>query len=176
MHFNKIYHISEKYKVRLEAECNNLNIIKTLLLRQFEEMVELIKGKIVYTSPAPSDKHQVISGNFYSYIHTFLKRKPCKVFSAPYNVRLTQTVDDRQVTTVVQPDLCIICYPNKRDKRGCLGAPDMIIEILSPNTAEKDVRTKFDLYEESGVLEYWIVDPLEELADVFVLKECKYIW
>ena len=141
---------------------------------QFDTMVELIRGKIVKMSPAPSDRHQVLSGNLHFEIAKFLKKQPCKVFSAPYDVRLTRNLNDQEITTVVQPDICIICDPSKRDERGCNGAPDLIIEILSPVTAKKDVRDKFELYEEAGVLEYWIVDPLENLLDVFILKNYKY--
>ncbi len=83
-------------------------------------------------------------------------------------------MNDNEITTVVQPDLCIICDPSIRDERGCNGAPDLIIEILSPSTSKKDVKNKFEIYEESGVKEYWIVDPIEELVDVFVLKDNKY--
>ena len=139
-----------------------------------EGMVELIRGKIVKMSPAPSDRHQVLSGNLYGSLFQFLKKKPCKVFHAPYDVRLTRSLNDTEVITVVQPDICIICDSSKRDERGCNGAPDLIIEILSPATSRKDVKDKFELYEEAGVLEYWIVDPLENLLDVFVLKENKY--
>jgi Uma2 family endonuclease len=141
---------------------------------QFTDMVELIKGKIFKMSPAPSDKHQVLSGNIHRDIASFLKKKPCKVFHAPYDVRLTRTLNDSEVTTVVQPDICIICDQTKRDERGCNGAPDFIIEILSPATSKKDVRDKFDLYEEAGVREYWIIDPIDEIVDVFILKENKY--
>lgn len=141
---------------------------------QFEGMVELIRGKIVKMSPAPSDRHQVLSGNLYGAFFQFLKKQPCKVFSAPYDVRLRRNLNNQEVTTVVQPDICIICDPSKRDERGCNGAPDLIIEILSPATARKDVKDKFELYEEAGVLEYWIMDPLENLLDVFVLQNNKY--
>lgn len=141
---------------------------------KIDGMVEIIKGKIFKMSPSPSDKHQLLSGNLYGEIFYFLKTRPCKVFHAPYDVRLTRTQNDSEVTTVVQPDICIICDQSKRDERGCNGAPDLIIEILSPATSRKDVRDKFDLYEESGVLEYWIVDPLDELVDVFVLQNNKY--
>jgi Uma2 family endonuclease len=141
---------------------------------QIDGMVEIIKGKIFQMSPAPSDKHQSLSGNLYGEMFQILKNKPCKVFHAPYDVRLTRNSNDAEVTTVVQPDICIICDQSKRDERGCNGAPDLIIEILSPATSRKDVRDKFDLYEESGVLEYWIVDPIDELLDVFVLQNGKY--
>ena len=141
---------------------------------QIDGMVEIIKGKIFQMSPAPSDKHQSLSGNLYGELFQILKNKQCKVFHAPYDVRLTRNLNDAAVTTVVQPDICIICDQSKRDERGCNGAPDLIIEILSPATSRKDVRDKFDLYEESGVLEYWIVDPIDELLDVFVLKNDKY--
>jgi Uma2 family endonuclease len=141
---------------------------------QFSEMVELIKGKIFKMSPAPSDLHQNLSMNLSREISTFLKNKKCKVFHAPYDVRLTKSVNDTEVTTVVQPDLCIICDQSKRDARGCNGAPDMIIEILSPATSKKDLTDKFDLYEEAGVKEYWVVYPHEQIIDVFFLRDGKY--
>jgi len=161
------------------TDINQLDLSKTYtyydyMSWQFEGMVELIRGKIVNMSPAPSDRHQVISGNLYGELYHYLKNNPCKVFHAPYDVRLTRNLDDNKVLTVVQPDICIICDPNKRDARGCNGAPDLIIEILSPATSKKDVRDKFELYEDAGVSEYWIVDPLENLTDVFILQNNKY--
>ena len=89
---------------------------------------------------------------------------------APYDVRLPQrgSTADPAIYTVVQPDICVICDPGKIEPRGCLGAPDLIIEVLSPGTAARDWKGKFDLYEEAGVGEYWIVAPLEQDISVFV--------
>ncbi|MBC7390986.1 MAG: Uma2 family endonuclease [Opitutaceae bacterium] len=161
------------------TDINQLDTSKTYfyfdyLSWQFEGMVELIRGKIVKMSPAPSDRHQVVSGNLHREFSSFLKNNPCRVFHAPYDVRLTRSLNDKEILNVVQPDICIICDPGKRDERGCNGAPDLIIEILSPATSRKDVKDKFELYEEAGVREYWIVDPLENLTDVFVLQNNKY--
>ena len=96
---------------------------------------------------------------------------PARIFHAPYNVRLTRSTGngDAQIQTVVQPDICVVCDPTKIDKRGCLGAPDWIIEILSPGNAGHDTKTKFDLYEENGVREYWIVYPGIQSVVVYVL-------
>ena len=141
---------------------------------QFDECVELIKGKIVRMSPAPSSIHQDVSGKLHGEFYAYLKNKNCKLYSAPFDVRLIRKQNDNEIQTVVQPDLCVICDISKIDERGCLGAPDLIIEILSPATSKKDVRDKFDLYEEAGVKEYWIVEPLDKLVDVFILKDDKY--
>lgn len=112
---------------------------------QFDEMVELIKGKVYNMSPAPARKHQSVAGNLYVEFAIFLKRKPCKVYSAPFDVRLTKINEDKKTTTVIQPDICVVCDPSKLDTAGCVGAPDLIVEILSPSTSDKDVRVKFDL-------------------------------
>lgn len=131
---------------------------------QFDEMVELIKGKVFRMSPAPGVMHQLISGNLHGLIWNFLRHKECKVFSAPFDVRLPKfpkTDDDTRVNTIVQPDITIICDPTKLDERGCNGAPDWIIEILSKGTSKKDLTEKFDLYQNAGVKEYWIVHPSE---------------
>jgi len=137
-------------------------------------MVELIRGKIVRMSPAPSSKHQKVSRNLQHFISNFLWKKKCQYFAAPFDVRFVKTFGEQEITTVTQPDICVICDPAKIDERGCLGAPDFIIEILSPSTLERDVHDKFDVYEEYGVREYWIVDPLNSLVDVFVLENEKY--
>lgn len=131
---------------------------------QLEEMVELIKGKVFRMSPAPGAYHQEISGNLHGIIWTFLKGNTCKVFSAPFDVVLplpeNQQSNDK-ITTVVQPDLCVLCDLSKIVDGKCKGAPEWIIEILSKSTANKDLTEKFDLYQRSGVKEYWIVHPHE---------------
>ena len=139
---------------------------------QFEERLELFRGKIFKLS-APDTKHQVILTNILASIATFLKKKPCKVFVAPFDVRLPvqDRKNDNEVNTVVQPDICIVCDLSKIDDRGCCGAPDLVVEILSPGNSKKEIKLKFDLYEEAGVNEYWIVNPVEENMVVFILNE-----
>jgi Uma2 family endonuclease len=141
---------------------------------QFTEWVELIKGKVMRRMAGPTDLHQVVIGELHRRIANLLYRQRCQVRIAPYDVRLLKrgaATDAAHIRTVVQPDLCVICDPTKIEPRGCLGAPDLIIEILSPGTATRDWKDKFDLYEENGVTEYWIVDPLGQSLSVFVLDE-----
>ena len=136
------------------------------------DRIELFKGRIFRLS-APNTSHQKISGKLYLSIGNFLNQQPCQVFSAPFDVRLPikNRKRDDEVTTVVQPDLCIICDPLKLDERGCNGAPDLVIEILSPGNNKKEVKLKFDLYEEAGVKEYWIVYPGEENIITYFLND-----
>ena len=101
-------------------------------------------------------------------------------FSAPFDVRLYNNkkskIAFKEIYTVVQPDLCVICDENKLDERGCFGAPDLVIEILSPSNSKKEMNEKFDLYEETGVREYWLVEPSENVIYIYVLNEDgKYI-
>ena len=134
---------------------------------------ELINGFISMMS-APRSVHAGVSFNISYQLGSILKRNKgkCKVFYAPFDVRLPKNgeTDDEKIDTVVQPDICVICDLSKIDKRGCCGAPDMIVEILSPSTTKKDVFDKFLLYEESGVKEYWIVYPENEAVTVFLLQ------
>ena len=141
---------------------------------QFTELVELMRGKIMRRMSAPTDQHQVTVGGLHILIGQHLWRQPCQVRIAPYDVRLVKRGTpaqpaDAAIRTVVQPDVCVICDPGKIEKRGCLGAPDFIIEVLSPGTSTRDWKDKFDLYEENGVGEYWIVAPAENGISVFVL-------
>lgn len=131
---------------------------------QFDDLVELIRGRIVRMAPAPGTLHQSSSSDLHIIIGSYLRDKPCKVFSAPFDVRLSLPTDQQnadKIDTVVQPDISIICDLNKLDERGCQGAPDWIIEILSKSTAQKDLNEKFNLYQHAGVREYWIVHPSE---------------
>jgi Uma2 family endonuclease len=121
-------------------------------------------------TPAPTTKHQEFSGNLFMAFRIYLKKKKCKVFYAPFDVRLTKSVNevtDDKIYTVVQPDLCVICDPAKIDSKGCLGAPDLIIEIVSLNNSKRDTEEKFGLYQNHGVREYWIVFPYERTVNVF---------
>jgi len=139
---------------------------------QFEERLELFRGRIFKLS-APNTKHQDLSRNILVPIALFLKKKSCKIFAAPFDVRLPvkNRKKDDEVTTVVQPDICVICDESKIDSRGCCGAPDLVVEILSPGNSKKEIRLKHELYEEAAVKEYWIVNPEEENIVVFVLNE-----
>lgn len=143
---------------------------------KFDEFVELIKGKLVRPIADPSRLHQVYSLNIAAEARQFLKGQPCQVYVAPFDVRLTTAGanGDQQIATVVQPDICVVCDLVKLDDRGCVGAPDWIVEILSPGNTSRDTKTKFDLYEESGVLEYWIVFPGIKTVAVYVLDQDQY--
>ena len=148
------------------------------LLWQFKERVELIKGKIFKMSPAPSSFHQDISFEISGILYNFFKNKSCKVYTAPFDVRLInfkESTADNQIITVVQPDLCVICDRTKIDEKGCIGAPDLIIEILSRGNSKKEMDIKYDLYEENGVFEYWIVNPWEQTIAIYVLENQRYI-
>lgn len=143
---------------------------------RFDEFVELIRGKVMRPMAGPSRLHQVYFGNIFGDVHTFLKRKPCQVYAAPFDVRLLTAGanGDQRIRTVVQPDICVVCDPAKLDDQGCTGAPDWIVEIVSPSNTSHDTRTKFDLYEESGVQEYWIVYPGLKSVAVYVLENGSY--
>jgi len=142
------------------------------LLWQFSERVELLRGKVRQMA-APSRKHQKVSRNIQHFLSNALWKSTCQMYSAPFDVRLTRfsKLKNQEVTTVVQPDLCVICDPAKLDDRGCIGAPDLIIEILSPGNSRTEMRDKFELYQEAGVLEYWIVSPAESTIQVWKLNE-----
>jgi Uma2 family endonuclease len=138
---------------------------------------ELINGFVSLMTPAPSTKHQIISGEIYGQLWQHLKIHDCKVFAAPFDVRFLSTngeFSDDKIYTVVQPDICIICDTSKLDDRGCLGAPDLIVEIVSLSSVKKDVEEKFKLYEVNGVREYWIVQPNDETITTFLLENGKY--
>lgn len=152
---------------------NGIYTYADYLLWKFKERVELFKGKIFEMS-APSPVHQEIAGNLYGEIYSVFKDKKCKLYSAPFDVRLSKK-NESQVYTVVQPDLCIICDLEKIDNKGCVGAPDLVVEILSPGNSKKEMKNKFELYEEAGVREYWIIDPERESISIYILQNGKYI-
>ncbi|MCF8372367.1 MAG: Uma2 family endonuclease [Bacteroidales bacterium] len=135
---------------------------------------ELYNGFIKLMSPAPSMRHQEISFNFSGILRYYLKDKQCKGFAAPFDVRFPKnkkSKDNKTIYTVLQPDLLVVCDESKLDKGGCLGAPDFIIEIVSAKNSKRDVQDKFEIYQEHGVREYWIVSPNDENVTVFVLGE-----
>lgn len=128
-----------------------------------EERFELIKGKVFKMSPGPATKHQVMVGFVFNKLYNHLQGKSCKVFVAPFDVRLPRkSVDDKSITTVLQPDVCVVCDPSKIDERGIIGAPDIVVEILSPGNNRKELANKYEVYEEAGVKEYWIIHPTEK--------------
>jgi Uma2 family endonuclease len=137
-----------------------------------DDRFELIAGEVYDMSPAPSRRHQQISGELFRQIANHLAGRRCSVYAAPFDVRLTEADEsDEECTTIVQPDISIICDQEKLDDKGCKGAPDFIAEILSPYTASKDNITKAALYEKHGVKEYWIVHPLDNIIIVRRLGE-----
>ena len=139
---------------------------------KFDERIELIKGRIFKMSPAPSSDHQEIVGNIYFAFKFYLLKKHCKVFIAPFDVRLTKkSLLNEEVTTVVQPDICVVCDRRKIDKAGCIGAPDIVVEILSPGNNKTELQNKYDVYEENGVPEYWIVSPQQKTFLKYVLNQ-----
>ena len=140
---------------------------------RFDEAVELIKGKIMLMSPAPNVKHQDISMNLTRTLSAFFNHKKCRLYAAPFDVRLydrkKSILANQDIHTVVQPDLCVICNPEILDQQGCNGAPDWIIEILLKGNSKREMTIKYELYQESGVIEYWLVYPEQQAIHQFVL-------
>ncbi len=142
---------------------------------KFEERVELIRGYIFKMSPAPNRRHQRISMFMGNALYNFLHGKKCEVYTAPFDVRLPRkSTDDKEIITVVQPDICVICDPSKLDKRGCLGAPDIVVEILSPGNNTKELKNKYEVYEEAGIKEYWVVSPQDNTFVAYTLTNGRY--
>ena len=142
---------------------------------KFEERVELIKGRIFKMSPAPSVRHQKVASHLAVEIGWHFKKQPCEMFIAPFDVRLTDSKkktqkENSKIHTVVQPDICVICDESKLDEQGCIGAPDWILEIVSPGSQKYDLKYKFRLYEENGVKEYWTVNPTENYIQAYTLQ------
>lgn len=141
-----------------------------------DERWELIGGEAFAMSPAPTKFHQLAVGELFAAIHRHLRGKPCRPFVAPFDVRLAErgTADD-EIDTVVQPDISVVCDPEKlKDNRGCLGAPDWVIEVVSPSTALRDQKVKRALYERHGVAEYWLVHPVDRCISIYRLGERGY--
>lgn len=140
---------------------------------KFDEYVELLRGKISRMA-APTRTHQRLAGRLFYLIENHLIHKRCEVNIAPFDVRLLDrhnTRTDKEIFTVVQPDICVVCDLSKLDEKGCVGAPDLIVEILSKGTQKKDIVDKYELYEYNEVKEYWIIAPNDETISVFDLTE-----
>ena len=152
---------------------NGLYTYAEYLLWKFEERVELLKGKLFKMS-APSINHQRVSRKLSTKIDNYLEGKRCEVFSAPFDVVLKNP--NGEDNTVLQPDLCVVCDPEKlADGKRCYGAPDWVLEIVSPSNVEKELSKKMHIYEEAGVAEYWVLRPEEKELDIFVLQDNGYI-
>ena len=132
---------------------------------------ELVDG-VPFLMSAPSRVHQKICSNLHYLLYDMLKGKPCEVYFAPFDVRLNADTFDN---TVVQPDILVICDSEKLDKAGCIGAPDFLIEVLSPSTSSRDRHLKFDLYRKTGVREYWVVEPEVKVVSAHILRNEDYI-
>jgi Uma2 family endonuclease len=181
--------------MNLITDINQLDFTKQYsysdyLMWQFDERLELLKGYIQRMSPAPTRNHQRISMNLSIILGGFLIQKSCSIFHAPFDVRLPISEDlaiskkfknkakqlpDGKMMTVVQPDISVICDEDKLDERGCVGAPDLVIEILSPGNTNREMKDKFEIYQEAGVKEYWIVEPNDQFILIYSLQKGKYI-
>jgi Uma2 family endonuclease len=136
---------------------------------------ELINGDAYLMAPAPDLVHQDVAGEIYLQARLALKDKPCRAFIAPVDVRLPkQDEADEYIDTVVQPDVLVVCNPDKLDRRGVRGAPDWIVEVLSPSTAGHDQIRKRQLYECHGVREYWLIHPVDRVLTVYRLIDNEY--
>lgn len=143
-----------------------------LLAWDEQERVEIIEGDAVMMAP-PSRIHQEVSMELARQLANFLEGKKCRVYPAPFGVRLFEKDGDdpHHIDTVVEPDLCVVCDQNKLDEHGCKGAPDLILEILSPSTQRHDRLVKLNLYQRAGVREYWIVNPEDQTVQVLWLED-----
>ena len=139
----------------------------TEIMEYLIDKAEIIDGEI-YEMSSPLLEHQRISMKLSTKLDTFLAGKTCEVFAAPVEVRLFPTADRRD-DTVLQPDLIVVCDPSKLDERGCNGAPDLVIEILSPSNANREQLLKFNRYLKAGVREYWVVEPEYRFVQVNIL-------
>lgn len=136
-----------------------------------DERWEIIEG-IAYGMSGASERHQLIQGELHRQLANYFQNKKCNVYMTPFDLLLPSGYEpENEVATVIQPDIFIVCDKKKVKNDKCTGAPDLIIEILSPSTAKKDIKEKRKLYEKNKVKEYWIVDPLHNLIQIFRLNE-----
>lgn len=141
---------------------------------QFSERVELIKGWIYKMSPAPRRLHQRVSVKLTFEFMKYFENRTCQVYEAPFDVRLKKNKGkDKEIDTVVQPDISVFCDLSKLDDRGAIGAPDLVVEITSDSTMKKDYNEKFNVYEENEVREYWIVNPDAQTMEIFILNNAR---
>ncbi|MFN2349579.1 MAG: Uma2 family endonuclease [Thioalkalivibrio sp.] len=140
-----------------------------------ETRYELVDGHAYAMAPAPSVSHQQVVGELYRQVADALDDSPCRVLIAPVDVRLPrQDEADEDIDTVVQPDLMVVCDPRRIEERGIRGAPDWIVEVLSPSTAAHDQQLKREIYERHGVQEYWLVHPGDRVLIIYRLQANAY--
>lgn len=159
-----------------ELEYGGLYTYADYLKWTIDERFEIIKGKLFKMSPAPRRSHQTLVGDLFSKMYNYLNGNPCEVYVAPFDVRLpVKSKKNDKIYTVVQPDICVICDREKLDELGCIGAPDLVVEILSKGNSKKELQYKYEVYEESGVKEYWIVQPDFENIMIYTLVDGSYV-
>ncbi|WP_240941633.1 Uma2 family endonuclease [Paenibacillus sp. HB172176] len=135
---------------------------------------ELINGKAYNMTPAPNSLHQFIVGELQFALRNYFQNKSGYIFTAPFDVFFSESNQYDKPDHVTQPDLSVVCAKDQISKNGCHGAPQMIVEVLSPSTALKDFNEKFNLYQKFGVQEYWIVDPGNRTVHVYALQDGAY--
>ena len=162
-----------------QLDVNGTYTYADYLLWRFKEQVELLRGKLFKMSPAPREIHQRVLNEINFELMSFFRNKTCRVYPAPFDVRIpakgAKGMTDNQIYTIVQPDLCVVCDLEKIDGRGCVGAPDLVVEILSPSNSRKDLKDKYEIYQEADVPEYWIVDADDKAIYRYVLEGDTYI-
>ena len=132
-------------------------------------VAELIQGRLFKkAAAAPNRIHQRVSLKLSVKLYQFLEGKTCQVYEAPFDVRFPKdSKEDHRIFDVVQPDICVVCDPSILDQRGCIGSPDLIVEILSPGNSKLELKQKFDLYESREVKEYWIIQPEHQTMTIY---------
>lgn len=139
-----------------------------------QKRCEVLDGKIINMAPSPLPEHQEISMQLSIEIGSYLRDRNCSVFAAPIDVYLFEDSNenwiDENVRNWLIPDLIIVCDPNKIKRSKIVGAPDLVVEIISPSTAKIDRLDKRLAYQRAGVKEYWIVDPANQIIEVYLLK------
>jgi Uma2 family endonuclease len=139
------------------------------------DRMEVIKGRVFKMASSPNIIHQKILGLIFCNIGNYLEGKKTEIYYAPFDVRLpVHSKKNEDIYTVVQPDISVICDPSKLDDAGCIGAPDIVIEILSPGNNRKELQNKYEVYKESGVQEYWVIHPDEQTLLIYTLVNGKY--
>lgn len=136
---------------------------------RLKDRIELIMGRIFRMSPAPSSEHQQIVSALHGNLYQYLKKRTCQVFPSPFDVVLPSP--SGTLDTVVQPDITVICDLSKITKRGCMGSPDLVVEVVSKASVKKDLHEKYSLYERCGIKEYWLVLPAERSLILFTLDD-----
>ncbi|NDC41649.1 MAG: Uma2 family endonuclease [Chitinophagia bacterium] len=139
-----------------------------------EERVELIAGR-KYALEHHDAVAEAMLDTLHEALYEFMRGYSGKTSCQPFDLRLPEnTHSDADITTVLQPDLCVICQPSILDERGCVGAPDIVVAMLTPANAAVTLHEKYQLYERAGVKEYWIVSPHDHTFTAYVLHNGAY--